>query len=381
MSHLRPEVPAYNPRLDWMVRQAQKHGLKYGVGDLARRYWDDQATRNWVQMLLRTAGEGRAPLDPLSPSLKKEGQMKTAQTGSPQQTLDQEAMRKLLSIALMGGGLGVSARALMGLRNLLRESRPSVESTSSVPTSVPVPIPVEGPEKMAAQATCPSCGKPFPKGEPYPDVKNCEACERYGPPKEAAGPLVATGRLLKQAQGLHVRPSGRVTWWQIPAAVGAGGLGIYGGWKLLDWVLKAQKKRQESSELTDAKREYEDAMRQQYLTALQGKAGEFSGLDDIFDRFIAPIEKQAQHGLGDTIGDFAHGGLGAYLTALGIVAGTGGLAGYRWARSRSKQKATDKALRIRRQLRQSPQPIYAYAVPFPVHHPTNEALEEEEEAR
>ena len=29
---------------------------------------------------------------------------------------------------------------------------------------------------------CPSCGKLFKKDEPYPDVENCEVCERYGPP-------------------------------------------------------------------------------------------------------------------------------------------------------------------------------------------------------
>ena len=29
---------------------------------------------------------------------------------------------------------------------------------------------------------CPSCGKPFHKDEPYPDVENCEVCERFGPP-------------------------------------------------------------------------------------------------------------------------------------------------------------------------------------------------------
>lgn len=28
---------------------------------------------------------------------------------------------------------------------------------------------------------CPMCGKPFPPGEPYPDVENCEVCETYGP--------------------------------------------------------------------------------------------------------------------------------------------------------------------------------------------------------
>lgn len=37
-------------------------------------------------------------------------------------------------------------------------------------------------DKVAAEK-CPGCGKPFPKGEPYPDVDMCEVCERYGPPK------------------------------------------------------------------------------------------------------------------------------------------------------------------------------------------------------
>lgn len=37
--------------------------------------------------------------------------------------------------------------------------------------------------QIAEQKRCPSCGKPFKKDEPYPDVENCEACERFGPPK------------------------------------------------------------------------------------------------------------------------------------------------------------------------------------------------------
>jgi hypothetical protein len=31
---------------------------------------------------------------------------------------------------------------------------------------------------------CPGCGKKFKKDEPYPDVENCEVCERFGPPKD-----------------------------------------------------------------------------------------------------------------------------------------------------------------------------------------------------
>lgn len=36
--------------------------------------------------------------------------------------------------------------------------------------------------QISKKRNCPGCGKPFKKDEPYPDVKNCEVCERYGPP-------------------------------------------------------------------------------------------------------------------------------------------------------------------------------------------------------
>jgi hypothetical protein len=36
---------------------------------------------------------------------------------------------------------------------------------------------------ISEKKCCPSCGKKFPKSEPYPDVENCETCERFGPPK------------------------------------------------------------------------------------------------------------------------------------------------------------------------------------------------------
>lgn len=52
-----------------------------------------------------------------------------------------------------------------------------------------------------SNSRCPGCGRPFPKGEPYPDVRNCEACERYGPPKEKSASLRAAvlGGVVKSA--------------------------------------------------------------------------------------------------------------------------------------------------------------------------------------
>jgi len=47
-------------------------------------------------------------------------------------------------------------------------------------------------EKVGAK-NCPGCGNKFKKDEPYPDVKMCEVCERFGPPK-----LIKEGRSLAQ---------------------------------------------------------------------------------------------------------------------------------------------------------------------------------------
>lgn len=41
---------------------------------------------------------------------------------------------------------------------------------------------------------CPSCGALFKEIEPYPDVENCETCERFGPPKKEAA--VSTKQII-----------------------------------------------------------------------------------------------------------------------------------------------------------------------------------------
>ena len=55
-----------------------------------------------------------------------------------------------------------------------------------------------------AAATCPGCGEKFPKGEPYPDVKMCERCERFGPPKAAGD--ITIGQAVARAARKAVAP-------------------------------------------------------------------------------------------------------------------------------------------------------------------------------
>ncbi len=56
--------------------------------------------------------------------------------------------------------------------------------------------------KAAADRNCPGCGRKFPKGEPYPDVEMCEACERFGPPKKESA---VNKNQIKEASARGVR--------------------------------------------------------------------------------------------------------------------------------------------------------------------------------
>ena len=52
--------------------------------------------------------------------------------------------------------------------------------------------------------------------------------------------------------------------WAIPASFGTAAAGLYGGNKLVRWLLKKKHKAQLDSELAATKKEYEDAMLGQY---------------------------------------------------------------------------------------------------------------------
>lgn len=294
---------------------------------------------------IRTRCRSRLADPTLTPyvSPKTAGDAATAQ-----QALNSAALQKLLGFGVLGVGAGMSARALMGLRNLLSKPR-AIAATSSIPTSVPISVPM-GPE--------------------------ADEDEKYA----STTPLQDAAALLKEANLFDARPG--VNWWMVPGSVGAAGGGIYGGWSLIDKLMAGRHKAEMESELEDAEQEYQDAIRQQYQRAMQGKQGDFDGLDDVFDRFTSGMEKDA--GLKEwagqgkqTAGDIIHGGIGAYLTALALVGGAGGLTGYNWAKSQGKHKLTEQALQIRNRLRQQPQPVYAY--PRPVRIPPSPEREEEEE--
>lgn len=230
------------------------------------------------------------------------------------QPAQRDAWNRVLSAIVLGGGVGAGARGLVGLRNLILNP-PAVDEQSSVPSEVPIVVPRSPEEKRA-----------FPE--------------------------------------MPTRADGGVNFWEYPVGIGGGALGVYGGWKLVDWLMNQRNKARRQSELQHAEQEYESALKDQYSAMMMGKSAEAS-LDDVFDEYTqmrSGREKQAIdfNTIGRGVRDLGHGSLGAYLTALAALTGLSGVGMYNWTKSRSNAKAVERAIKMRRQQRQQPQPIMAY---------------------
>jgi hypothetical protein len=165
------------------------------------------------------------------------------------------------------------------------------------------------------------------------------------------------------------RPNGRFNAWEIPVGVAAGGAGLMGGWKLVDWLMDKRRKKSMESELEEARGGYQRALQDQYSAAMMGKgASTDPTLDDVYDRLFDQQHRQEHmEKLADwipkkwqnTAGDIGHGAAGAYMTALLALTGLSGVGAYNWTKSKGKGKAMERALKKRRAMRMAPQPIMA----------------------
>ena len=146
--------------------------------------------------------------------------------------------------------------------------------------------------------------------------------------------------------------------WQKPWAYPLGGAalagGLYGGWKLTDYLLDKTKNMEQESELEAARKDYEDALAGRRKMA----SAEPRPLDALADLY----EKRA---------GWWNEGLGLGLLGTGGIAGLSGLGAYNWTRSIAEDKAVEEAVR-RRQAQiaeQSPSPIMAIPTPVPIMEP------------
>lgn len=219
---------------------------------------------------------------------------------------EQDAWNRMLSMLLVGGGVGAGARGLVGLHNMFRK-RPDVDPQSTIPETIPIVLPQQAQRAKTAN-----------------DV--------FG-----------------------ARPDGGLNYWEYPTGLAAGAGGLMGGWKLMDWLMDKRRKASMQGELDRAKQEYQQVLQDDVNAASVSKAAAADTLDAVYDR-VQTLEKQ-----GNSLADLLHGSGGLYLASLLAAGGLSGLGVYH--RVKSQQDAED-ANRRRRLTRTSPQPIMAVpAVP------------------
>lgn len=258
---------------------------------------------------------------------------------------------KLLELApkalLVGGGLGLGARGLVGLHNLVQRNRKPPAMPSNVLAVDPAP---ESPEEEKKEKKAAWTLKDL--GEGALSVVSWPFREAYNSVTQGATDL-AKGRW---ADSFYSHPL-------VPLALGgAATAGAVGGFQLADQIMVKRKKQELQEKL--------DAAKQQYMAALQGKEASALGgkLDELYDRYV---EKRASEPVpapatGPSSGKALTSQLLAnYLLFAGLSGAYGFNKGYNWARERGPDRLMEKAKdeRYREQLdRRLPSP---YA-PVPV---------------
>jgi hypothetical protein len=259
-----------------------------------------------------------------------------------------EAMRKILHAALFAGALGVGGRTLQGVGDFFGRNLGDPPKVPLRQSTIPVPVPIDlnsRPRSRTKRADVLAPPAEFHK-EPLTWTAQ-HLANRLGTMRAPGTPESTTHRLLSGwgAQSPADMP------WVYPAGAAAVGAGLYGGYKLTDWLLDKTRKREIDSELEQARKEYQEAMLGQY-------AGQKTAAVDPIDQLF---EKQAILGKA----------LGLGLLGMGAVGLASGLGSYSWARKHSRSKALEEAIRRRQEalFAQAPRPIMAIPVPQQVGQP------------
>lgn len=261
-----------------------------------------------------------------------------------------DAFKQLMTLLGLGAAAGGGARMLMGGHNLFRDTQAPVRRISPVPPTITIPGKAEE-----------------------------DDMEKLGVAKPPWWDWIAQ----KLPKITTTKPLGDV--WGPTAGIGAAGGGIYGGWKLTDWLLNKERQQQNTRDLTEAEDEYKKALADQYRAAMLAKQGaDTLGIDDLYEQYAARVTVHGRDKAAfswDTpwsavFGkDNVQGVKGALLAAMALTAGGSGVATYNWTKGRSKHNLLERAMRQRARMRaaRAPSPIYTQVAPQP------SVIDEEEE--
>lgn len=276
-------------------------------------------------------------------------------------------VKQILYLGLAGAGAGVAGRSALGLRHLFQQPR-EIPFISPGPSTMDFPLatPPEKQKRVAGAGNIAKLAAELDKLAAEPGLMD-RASTMIGdaiPEVTSRLPDLGITHWLSQ----HVSDQNKSPW-AAPLTMGAVGLGVGGGWKLTDSLLKQRQQADLDSDLEKAKKEYQDALLSQQ-TAGQKLAADspHAKLDDLCDTYL---EKAALFGSGvDTaVADTAGRPLGLLLSAMGVVGAGSAYGTYNWTKDRSRASLLDKAMKERsRQLwNRNPQQVVVLPkeVPMP----------------
>ncbi len=230
----------------------------------------------------------------------------------------QQAMKQLGRLLLTGAGVGVGARGLLGLVQMGKRNVSPPTALGGGAISVDVPVPVEEEEKFAG----------------------------------AMGDFFR-GDYAKNPSGIP---------WMIPATVIGGAGSIYGGWKLMDSVLDARRKKELRDDVESAKSDFHQALLSEFdRPARVPKLASDRSLGEDLEKLYENVKSA---GFLDNAAHAAGVGTGVYGTIAGFSGLATAIGAYQATKKRQEQELLRKAhkMRLRQRWMQQPPPLVANPV-------------------
>jgi hypothetical protein len=280
------------------------------------------------------------------------GLSKLAEPLTVEQQTNKDAIKQVLQAGLFGLGIGAGGRAFMGLRDMLAYRPYTPPKVGIRPSVVELKLPQAQTQEEEDERRLRKTAE-IPGSETVTDTLNSPSGSKF----------------VDWLKGLtHQKPMSKP--WFLPSIIGAGGLGALAGYKAVGAGTDYVQDRNRKQELEDAKREYRNALVEQYNVDKQSADSASATLDRVASRFV----KQA-----GSINDYAGLGMGTYLTLAGLLAGGAGYGTYNWVKDRAPENRLAKAIKQRERLRWATRPPEIYAVTKPVLPGQTTALEEEDQ--